>query len=385
MRGLALALALIALPAVAQTPSPVATPAAAESEAAVEARRRIEQIQATIDAAEEKEAATLEGLQAIDQEISQREADLAAITRLIAEHRKTSEEHRVRMEELESRIKDRRKWVKERVRSLYIHGRPGYLKVLFAAESYADLVRRTKFSRIIARRDTAMMAEMKEDLSAVAESRTDYEAELISLEEELSRSRAKNEALSIVRQERETLLAAIKSDLMSAEKVKAELEKDAAALDSAVGSLGPGTAGMRAFDSFKGRLLPPISSGEIALGFGPYRHPTLGLPMKHNGIKWRTPTGTDVKVVFDGRVEMADWFSTYGNVIVVDHGDGWRTLYARNSELLRKKGEIVREGEVIAKTGDAGSLEGPELFFALYRHGAPLDPSEWFMPDARPE
>lgn len=378
-RRLAVALALAALPALAQTPAPDATPDPIE-----EARRRIEQIQTTIDAAEEKEAAILEGLRAIDEEITQREADLAAIERLLAEHRKTSEEHRVRMEELERRISDRRKWVKERVRALYVHGRPGYLKVLFSATSYADLVRRTKFSRIVARRDTALMAEMKKDFAEVAESRTEYEAELVSLEEELSKARAKNDALAIVREGRKQLLAAIESDRVNAEKLKAELEKAAKELDAAVGSLGPGAAAERQFESFKGRLLPPISGGDLALGFGPYTHPRLNLQMKHNGIKWHCPMGTDVKAVFDGRVEMSASFSTYGNVIVVDHGDGWRTLYAHNSELLKKKGELVKEGEVIAKTGDTGSFEGPELFFALYRHGEPLDPAAWFLPAGAP-
>ena len=370
---------LAASPIAAQTPE-IEIP---DATSAGEVKRKIDEMNERIALASEKEAALLAAIDEMGRDMAARAEDLREIRQLLEEYRATSETKRARMEELERRIADRRQWVKHRLRSLYMHGRPGVLKVLFAADSYADLVRRTKFSRIVARRDSVLVVELKKDLAEVAESRVEYERELVSLEAELERSRSKNEELEMQRAYRETLLAEVTSQKVSSEKLKASLEKAQAALGSAMANLSPSAAGTRPFDDFKGRLLAPVTTPRVKLPYGPYTHPTLGLPMLHQGILYDCALGQDVKAAFEGRVEMASWFSTYGEVLVVDHGGGWRSLYAHNEQLLKKKGDAVREGEVIAKCGATGSFAGPELFFALYREGKPVDPAEWFVPDAQ--
>ena len=73
------------------------------------------------------------------------------------------------------------------------------------------------------------------------------------------------------------------------------------------------------------------------------------------------------------------WHKARGQVVVIDHGGGWKTLYAHNSALKKKKGDPVSEGEVIALTGDTGTFDEPGLFFAVYHDGKPVDPAEWFL------
>lgn len=372
-----LLLVLAALPVPAQTPSP--SPVTSESAKVAETRAELEAIQAKIDAATEKEAALLEALDQIGQEMASRAEELADIQKQIDSQRAASEEKRVRMELLTDRIRAKRDWLKGRLRSIYIHGRPGYLKVLFAAESYADLVRRTKFSRIVARRDTELVSGLKVDLKEVAASRSDYDKDVALLESALNDSRATNEELEIQRAFRQSLLDAVKSEHVSFARMQEELEKSAAALDRTVASL-PNTTptSARLFADAKGRILPPLAKAAVLRGFGPYRHAT-GVDMKSQGIVWSSPSGTPVKAVFDGRVEMSKWVKARGNVVVIDHGDGWRTLYAHNSDLKKKVGDLVSEGEVIALTGDTGTFDEPGLFFAVYQHGVPVDPDEWFL------
>lgn len=343
-------------------------------------RKELEAIAAKLAVATQKEAALLEALDQIGEEMASRAEELADIQAQIDAQQALSEEKRVRMELLSERIRDKRAWLKGRMRSLYIHGRPGYLKVLFAAESYADLVRRTKFSRILARRDTELVSDLKIALEEVAASRSDYEKDVALLESALSESRATHEELEIQRAFRQSLLDQVKSDQVSIQGVKDELVKRAEAFDKAVGALPSvmpaGSA--RPFADAKGRILPPLAKPKVLRGFGPYRHAT-GAEMMHQGIVWGSPTGEPVKAVFDGRVEMAQWVKARGQVVVIDHGDGWRTLYAHNSALKKKKGDRVSEGEVIALTGDTGTFDEPGLFFAIYQHGVPVDPAEWFL------
>lgn len=374
--ALALFAVLAARSLPAQTPDATPTP---ESASLAEMRKELDELAAKIEAATEKEVALVDALDQIEQEMASRAEELAAIQADIAKGRAESEAKRARMEQLAEKIRDKRLWIRGRLRSIYIHGRPGYLKVLFAAESYADLVRRTKFSRIIARRDTELVAGLKVDLKEVASSRSDYEKDVALLESALNDSRSTNEELEIQRAFRQSLLDKVLDERKSFDEMKKILDAWAAELDKTVGGLGTSVAVTRHFEASKGRLLTPISKAPVMLGFGPYRHST-GAEMKHQGIAYGCAMGTPVKTVFDGRVEMSEWFSTYGRVIAVDHGDGWRSLYAHNSRLLKKKGDTVSEGEVIAECGDTGSFQGPFLFFALYRENTPVNPAEWFLP-----
>ncbi len=74
----------------------------------------------------------------------------------------------------------------------------------------------------------------------------------------------------------------------------------------------------------------------------------------------------------------ADWFKGYGNMMIIDHGAHYYTVYAHVEEMFKSVGEQVRAGEVIATVGDTGSLEGPRLHFEVRHHGKPVDPAEWF-------
>lgn len=385
---LAVALALPALPALAQDASPAASPSPGPSPLDPErarlledARRRVEEVQARIAAASEKETAVLAELDEVDREISELAMDLQNVKQQVAAARARSEEHQVAMDEIRGRIGKRKRWLAGRLRSLYVHGRPGYLRILFASESYGDLLRRSKYQSIVAKRDARLVGELKADLDEVARRRTDYEQDLALLERMESDSRARNEALALEKELRATLLAEARSERSSYEKMRDAMQRAADALVAQVGNLGG--AGVvkvaRPFSERKGFLLPPVTGAKVILPFGPYRHPRLGLPMIHQGLKYGAAPGTEVRAVHEGRVEMSRWFSSYGQVLIVDHGEGWRSLYAHNSALLKKDGDLVKEGETIALSGDTGSLDGPELYFAIYREGKPVDPAEWLI------
>ena len=87
--------------------------------------------------------------------------------------------------------------------------------------------------------------------------------------------------------------------------------------------------------------------------------------------------GEPVRAVFDGVVAFSDWFKGYGNLVILEHGGGFMTVYAHASERLVAPGERVVGGQVIALGGDTGSLEGPKLYFEIWRDGRPEDPAGW--------
>ena len=102
-----------------------------------------------------------------------------------------------------------------------------------------------------------------------------------------------------------------------------------------------------------------------------------------SGVSWEgvviaTEHGTSVNAVAAGRVVYADWLPGLGLLVIIDHGEGYMSLYGHNDRLLKVSGESVAAGEGIAAAGDTGGRASPELYFEIRRGGKPIDPAPWF-------
>jgi septal ring factor EnvC (AmiA/AmiB activator) len=127
------------------------------------------------------------------------------------------------------------------------------------------------------------------------------------------------------------------------------------------------------FANLKGRLKLPVR-GELSGRYGGAREES-GATWK--GLFIRAVTGETVHAVADGRVVYADWLRGFGNLLILDHGKGYMSLYAYNEALLRKVGEKVRGGDPLAQVGASGGSADSGLYFELRRDGKPFDPMAW--------
>lgn len=132
------------------------------------------------------------------------------------------------------------------------------------------------------------------------------------------------------------------------------------------------------FHRFKGTLLPPVP-GEPDVKFGPRATNFKDVTIRHTGLTWKIESGTPVKVVGAGLVVFAHAFEGYGNLVIVDHGGGYHSLYAHLGALNVSAGDQVEKARVIGKSGETGSLEGPKFYFELRQNGLAVDPQEWFI------
>jgi septal ring factor EnvC (AmiA/AmiB activator) len=98
---------------------------------------------------------------------------------------------------------------------------------------------------------------------------------------------------------------------------------------------------------------------------------------RSDGVLIAASAGTTVKAVADGTVVFADWMTGYGNILIIDHGNGYMSLYAHNDGLLRDAGDPVRRGDAVATVGTSGGQDAPALYFELRRNGSPVNPSGW--------
>jgi murein hydrolase activator len=128
--------------------------------------------------------------------------------------------------------------------------------------------------------------------------------------------------------------------------------------------------------ALRGQLPWPID-GRIMEGFGRQVHPRFGTETFRHGVEIEGAEGALIRAVYGGTVLYRGWLKGYGNLVILDHGAGYYTLYGHASDLLVDEGDSVRVGQGIARVGDTGSLAGPRLYFEVRYQGRPEDPREW--------
>jgi septal ring factor EnvC (AmiA/AmiB activator) len=117
--------------------------------------------------------------------------------------------------------------------------------------------------------------------------------------------------------------------------------------------------------------------GKIITFFGPYKNRKFNVVNFRSGIEIMADRGEPIQAVQSGTVLYSGWFKSYGNMIIIDHGMHYYTVYAHAEELFKSKGDPVEEGEVIATVGDTASMIGSNLYFELRHRGKSIDPLKW--------
>ncbi|HZZ85710.1 MAG TPA: M23 family metallopeptidase [Anaeromyxobacteraceae bacterium] len=256
-------------------------------------------------------------------------------------------------------------------------GRMGELRVLASAPSVPELVkRRYLFDRIL-EGDVALLRSSHAALAAAGASRGRSEAEsarLRTLAEEVAVRRAEAARL---RGEREQLLARVSQERARHEQAAREAAAQEARLSRFMDALPARASGaLHGFRALRGRLPAPVD-GTLELGYGKVVEPTFNTVTLHKGVDLRAPRGSPVRAVAAGRVAWAGWFKGYGNLVIVDHGEGYHTLVAHLASMSTATGEEVAQGALLGTVGDTESAKGPFLYFEVRERGRPVDPRGW--------
>lgn len=127
-------------------------------------------------------------------------------------------------------------------------------------------------------------------------------------------------------------------------------------------------------------LIPlPKSKAIITSPFGMRNHPTLGRPVKHNGIDFGSGRGTEIYAASNGKIVLAEFNSSFGNYIVIEHKDGQSTAYAHLDRLSVSKGDVVSKGQIIGYSGSTGRSTGPHLHYEVRTNGVPVNPKDYLI------
>ncbi len=210
----------------------------------------------------------------------------------------------------------------------------------------------------------AQLAEEEERLATLEQRQSAEVARLQSARERRGRALASLEAES---KNRAKELARLKEQQGGLEKLVRELRRALERIDKFP------TDSKDAFAKLRGKLAWPVA-GKLVASYGQIR----AGGMKWDGMLVAGSQGTPVRAVYHGRVVYADWLSGLGLLTIIDHGDGYLSLYGHNERLYKDVGERVNAGDTIATMGDSGGRPRPELYFEIRKGGRPIDPRPWF-------
>jgi septal ring factor EnvC (AmiA/AmiB activator) len=272
-------------------------------------------------------------------------------------------------------LRGRMERLRPRLLSLYRLSQRSPLEVLLPAEDVANLVWRAR----------AMSSLVRSDLAAVEETRETAEFQRQSLDQLDGVKRLVGERLAELRSEAEEdaaqqtelgeALQLLAAKARAAGAVLAELGRSQARLQSAMAQLDaePETSG---FGALRGRLPLPVT-GQIEVAFGRLVHPKFNTVTVQKGLDIRAGPGAPVRALAPATVVWRGWLKGYGNLLILDQGDGYHTLFAHLAEMFRPVGAHVFAGDVLGTVGETGSLKGAYLYFEVRRRGLAVDPLPW--------
>jgi septal ring factor EnvC (AmiA/AmiB activator) len=249
------------------------------------------------------------------------------------------------------------------------------LEVLLPAGDLSSLVWRTRALSTVVQADVAALEEMRGVADLQRASLAELDGLKSSLADRLDVLREESAQASAQRSELTEAMLLLQAKAKASGSVLAELARAQTRLDQLVAELEarPETSG---FGALRGKL-PLPAPGRIEAGFGKVLEPHFNTVTLRRGIDIRAPAGTPVRAVASGSVAWTGWLRGYGNVVILDHGDGYHSVVAHLAEVMRTPGAHVFEGEVLGTVGDTGSLQGAVLYFELRRQGLALDPAPW--------
>jgi septal ring factor EnvC (AmiA/AmiB activator) len=349
-------------------------------------RNRIETLRHSLEGAQQQQGDLRTRLADAEQAIAALDARLKEYDAQLQTHTRRLNELEAEKRRLQDEIDTQSAALGRQLRAAYILGRQDDLKILLNQEDPARLGRQLVYydylNRARMRRIENYSVNLKQ-LAAVTESIGHQVATLETLQ---TAQREERQLLELGQQTRTKLLAGLNSEIGAKNEELTRLLEDERRLQALLPTLQqsaaahePETSGdPAAFATLKGKLPWPSQGPLIAH----YDSPRLGGQLKWRGVLIQAAEGAAVRAIAAGRVVFADELRGFGLLVIIDHGDGYMSLYGYNRELHKKAGDRVEAGETIAAVGLNGAEEPAGLYFEIRAHGEPSNPAQWCAPPA---
>lgn len=389
---IALITALICLPGMALAGKPEASKAALE-----QLQSRIESLKKELDSTQEAHSEAADALKKSELSISEANRKLFELRLQQKNNLHTLQSLQQEKSSLAGTIAHQQQLLGKQLYQQYLNGQHSYLQVVLTQHDPSAVARELQYFSYVARARADLIRSLKKNLGRVATLNDRTSAALKEVNDLKAQQESQRKQLESEKTARKTVLIQLASQIKSQRGEISKLRRDEKRLSDLVQRLARiipvqpkpqkphQDAGRKnddvptqafsgsGFAALKGKLHLPVR-GNVANRFG--------APREDSGITWKglfikAGEGEEVKSIADGRVVFADWLRGFGNLMIVDHGNGFMSLYGNNQALLRKVGDAVTAGDNIAAVGNSGGNEESGLYFELRHQSKPFDPLSW--------
>jgi septal ring factor EnvC (AmiA/AmiB activator) len=354
-------------------------------------RKRISSMQREMDKTSESKSEIADALRESERAISNsnRKLSILAAQQRAADHKlgKLQEQQK----KLNAGIAGQQALLGKLLYQQYLGGKQEYLKLLLNNQDPNQVARDLHYYQYIARNRATWLVSLRDDLAeldAIGIAAREQRSELASLRSEQA---VQKKTLEKEKHARQRMLSKISLQLRQQRREINRLQRDENRLAQLVEKITEMLAQPKSkslfrndslpdnrfdgspFDQLKGKLTLPVR-GEITNKFDTPRPEST---VKWKGLFLRTSSGQPVKAIAAGQVVFADWLRGFGNLLIIDHGEGYMSLYGNNETLYKEVGDILRGGDTIASVGNSGGNEDFGLYFELRHKSKPLDPLHW--------
>ncbi len=325
-------------------------------------------------------------LRTLELEISKNARKLKTLKQNIQESREQEQALKHDLNQLNKQLARQRTILSEQIRSAYSMGHQQNLKMLLNQQDPAQAGRTQVYFNYLNRARQQQIANFLATFEHKKQTEAKLKQALIRQNQLLKTQKTKKRQRQKQRFQRKQLLTELSKKIKNQETTLSSLESSRSRIENLLKSLGELLADIPAspsenqpFLSQKGKL-PWPAKGRFMNKFGQSKNQC---DLKWNGVLIRTELGTPVRVISHGRVAFADWLQGFGFITIIDHGDGYMSLYGQNESLFKQTGDWVQAGEVIATAGDSGGQPVSGVYFEIRSRGKPVNPSKWCSRKAR--
>ena len=365
-------------------------------------RERIETLQRDIAKSEESRTEVADALRTSEKAISEANRGLLALARDQGQISQNIAELKQKIEAGRTDAARQQVLLDRLIRYQYMYGNADGLRLMLDGRDVAEVERQMHYFGYVSKARVGMIAALKQSLAALSALEASARARQEDLAANADAQRKARAALQSERIARQKVFTRIKTDISRNRNEIGRLKRDEDRLTKLIDQLAKALAKDRedrkerradriqqrgpsvdteADNSFIGRAFPTLK-GKLKLPTRGELHGRFGSPREDGGVTWkglfiRAAGGQMVKAVADGRVVYADWLRGFGNLLIVDHGGGYMSLYGNNESLLKQVGDRAQSGEKVASVGSSGGALESGVYFELRHEGKPFDPMKW--------
>jgi septal ring factor EnvC (AmiA/AmiB activator) len=326
----------------------------------------------------EKEKTAIKDISNVKQQLNKLNKSIEALRTQTAELKNGIYNSRLKLASISVTLTEQRNQLKKKIQILQKLSNPANRSfILISTEDFYKIQRVNRYMSVIVEDEFIQISNYSKTYNDLKDKEKIVKDTLLIQNNEFHRLKKMEEHLIKLKQDKQSVMLASKEEQAQYQEELRELEAISKKLNDLIGSSNNKVKYYgKGFSKTRGHLNWPVS-GEIAIPYGSQEDPRFKSPIFRNGIFIKSDTDENVRAIFSGKVVFADQFRGLGNVVIINHGEGYHSVYANLNKISINNGDNIAEKDIIGKAGVPEPINSPGIYFEVRFKGKPINPTRW--------